>query len=92
MLNIISPFFEQLLACVTCTHAQVGLLGSVYELVLTGMVDHVANILEQQIFKSTFNQVKLSISAHLHLLLAIVLSAGFFMIESATCFWQCVPT
>ena len=40
-----------------CPCAQVGLLGAVYELVLTGMVDHVANILEQQIFKSTFNQV-----------------------------------
>ena len=65
VLNIINPFFEQLLAYVACAVynmavcpcAQVGLLGAVYELVLTGMVDHVANILEQQIFKSTFNQV-----------------------------------
>ena len=78
VLNIISPFFEQLLACVACTHAQVGLLGSVYELVLTEMVNHVANILEQQIFKSTFNQVRLTLSTRLHLLLAIVLSAVFF--------------
>ena len=42
---------------------QVGLLGVMYELVLTGMIDHVANTLEQQIFKSTFNQVSPMLSA-----------------------------